>query len=202
MDLFKPFFSEYPQWDWQQLEAFASSIREWNQKINIVSRKDIDQLEVNHILPSLAIAKAVNFKKGSHVLDIGTGGGFPGLPLAICFPEVKFKLIDSVGKKITVVNAIIEKLGLKNVTTQVIRAEKLSGRFEYIMGRAVTALPEFLSWLDNKYYSKTQILYLKGGNIQEEINTLGLKKATVYPLSDYFGGQYCQDKCLVNIRLF
>lgn len=186
-----------------QLEQFIEALKEWNQKINVVSRADIEHLLERHLFPSLSIASICRFAPGSKILDVGTGGGFPGIPLAICFPEVNFYLIDSIGKKIKVVQSIAETLGLKNVKAMQIRVEDLNEQFDFVTGRAVTALPRFISWVKNKIRlgSKSTlsngILYLKGGDISEELATLGMEPTAIYQLSDLFNNEYCQDKCLI-----
>lgn len=185
------------------LEQFLKILTEWNEKINLVSRADANYLLERHLLPSLALAKVCKFASGSKILDVGTGGGFPGIPLAICFPQSQFLLIDSISKKINVVNAIIQALELKNVRAIQIRAEDLKEKFDFVVGRAVTALPKFISWVKDKVRSGSKsslrngVLYLKGGDFSEEIQTLGILPTAVYTLSDLFDGEYCQDKCLI-----
>lgn len=186
-----------------QLESFLKLLIEWNHKINLVSRADIGQLVEHHLLPSLAIAKCCQFAPGAKILDVGTGGGFPGIPLAIVFPESQFLLIDSIGKKIKAVEAIAKALELKNVRTQQIRVELLKESFDFITGRAVTQLVTFIHWVKDKVRSGAQsslpngILYLKGGDISEEIQELGVKPTKVFPLELFFDNQFCQDKCLI-----
>lgn len=186
-----------------KLEEFLGCLKMWNQKINLVSRTDVEHLIEHHLLPSLAIAKICSFAPGSKILDVGTGGGFPGIPLAICFPQVNFLLVDSVGKKINAVNDIIETLELKNVRAIQIRAEELKEKFDFVVGRAVTALPKFIGWVQDKVRPGIKstlpngILYLKGGDFTEEVHTLGISPTAVYLLSDIFHGEYCQDKCLI-----
>lgn len=186
-----------------KLEQFIKILRDWNEKINLVSRSDVNYLVERHLLPSLAIAKVCKFASGSKILDVGTGGGFPGIPLAICFPQAQFLLIDSIGKKITVVNSIIQGLELKNVHAVQIRAEDLKEKFDFVVGRAVTALPKFIGWVKDKVRSGNKsslsngVLYLKGGDYSEEIEALGIFPTAVYGLSDLFNGEYCQDKCLI-----
>lgn len=186
-----------------QLEEFLVVLKEWNQKINLVSRVDIEHLFERHLLPSLSIAKICQFAPGSKILDVGTGGGFPGIPLAICFPEVKFCLIDSIGKKINVVRSIAQALELKNVEAIQIRAEDLNDQFDFIIGRAVTALPRFISWVENKIRPGSKstlpngILYLKGGDFAEELAALGIPPTSIYQLSDLFNNEHCQEKCLI-----
>ncbi|KQT18252.1 16S rRNA (guanine(527)-N(7))-methyltransferase RsmG [Chryseobacterium sp. Leaf404] len=175
---------------------------EWNEKINVISRKDMESLYEKHILHSLGIAKVMEFAPGTKVLDIGTGGGFPGIPLAILFPETQFTLIDSIGKKITVVNAVAEGVGLTNVTAIHGRAEKLKEKFHFVVSRAVTQMPEFLRWLKGKF-EKEQInqkhngvLYLKGGELAEELAGL---KCEIFNLKNYFDEEFYDTKKVVYL---
>ncbi len=179
---------------------------DWNAKINIISRKDIDALYERHVLHSLAIAKFVRFSPGSKILDVGTGGGFPGIPLAIFFPEVKFHLVDSIGKKIKVVNDVVSSLGLKNVTAEQIRAEQVNEKYDFVVSRAVTKLPEFVQWIRGNISEKQKnaipngILYLKGGDIAGEI--LPFKNnASVQNLFEYFAEEFFETKKLVYLPM-
>lgn len=178
----------------------------WNERINLISRKDIDMLEERHVLHSLSIAKIIQFKPGTKILDVGTGGGFPGIPLAILFPEAKFTLVDSIGKKIKVVNEVANALGLKNVKAIQIRAEELEGSFDFIVSRAVTRMPVFLQWVRRKIRKKNfnslnnGILYLKGGDVEEEMN--GIKgKYAIYDLDINFPLEFFHSKKLIYIPL-
>ncbi len=177
----------------------------WNSQINVISRKDIDELYVRHVLHSLGIAKVQPFKPKASVLDIGTGGGFPGIPLAILFPETNFYLVDSIGKKIKVVNEIATALKLKNVTAEHIRAEKVRGEFDFIVSRAVTNMDDFVKWVRKKitkkqYHNlKNGILYLKGGDLTEELQNF--PNATVYNLADFFENDFFETKKVVHIPL-
>lgn len=179
---------------------------DWNEKINVISRKDIENLYVNHVLHSLGIAKVMSFKPGASVLDVGTGGGFPGIPLAILFPETKFHLVDSIGKKITVVNAVADGLALKNVWGEQIRAEQIKGKYDFIVSRAVTRLKEFYGWIHQKVKDKSMhdldngILYLKGGDLDEELKELK-KPYSLYNLSDYFKEEFFETKKVVYVPL-
>jgi 16S rRNA (guanine527-N7)-methyltransferase len=176
---------------------------DWNEKINIISRKDIDLLYERHVLHSLSIAKIISFNKGSSIVDIGTGGGFPGIPLAIIFPDVYFLLIDSIGKKIKVVNSIIENLELQNVKAQHLHSNELKGKFDFIVSRAVTAFPQFVKFSENKIKSESinrlpnGILYLKGGDISEEIKGFE-KRITLYKISNYFSEDFFETKFIVH----
>jgi 16S rRNA (guanine527-N7)-methyltransferase len=192
-----------------QKEQFAKLFdlySDWNEKINVISRKDIENLYINHVLHSLGIAKVMSFKPGASVLDVGTGGGFPGIPLAILFPETNFHLVDSIGKKITVVNAVAEGLGLKNVRGEQIRAEQIKNKYDFIVSRAVTRLKEFYGWIHQKVKEKSiheldnGILYLKGGDLEEELNELK-KPYSLYSLSDYFKEEFFETKKVVYVPL-
>lgn len=179
---------------------------EWNSKINVISRKDIDALYEKHVLHSLAIAKAIRFTAGSSILDVGTGGGFPGIPLAIMFPEVSFHLVDSIGKKIKVVKAVAEALQLENVTADQVRAEELKAKYDFVVSRAVTSLPDFVKWIrknvspENRNALPNGVLYLKGGDLQEELQPFG-RRPMVYNLSDYFQEAFFETKKLVYLPL-
>ena len=176
---------------------------EWNERINVISRKDIEALYLRHVLHSLGIAKVQDFLPGSRVLDIGTGGGFPGVPLAIMFPETKFVLVDSIGKKIKVVGEVARELGLENVEAVHGRAEKQKGQFDFIVSRAVTNMSDFVKWTRNKFLKESRhslpngILYLKGGDLREELKPF--QKARIYPLSDYFEEDFFETKKVVYL---
>jgi 16S rRNA (guanine527-N7)-methyltransferase len=176
---------------------------DWNTKINVVSRKDIDELYLRHVLHSLGIAKVIRFLPGSHILDVGTGGGFPGIPLAILFPEVHFTLVDSIGKKIKVVDEVVAGLGLTNVTTVHARVEEVGEHFDFIISRAVAAMPTFVSWVKGRIAKKSRhalkngILYLKGGDLKEEL--VNYPKAQIFPLSEYFDAPFFETKKLVYL---
>ena len=190
----------------KQFESLYALYAEWNEKINVVSRKDIDNLYINHVLHSLGIAKVQTFKPGSEVLDVGTGGGFPGIPLAILFPETNFHLVDSIGKKITVVNEVAKGIGLKNVKAEQARAEQLKGEYDFIVSRAVTRIKEFYQWIHRKTKVKSMherdngILYLKGGDLEEELNELK-KPYQLYDLSDHFKEEFFETKKVVYVPL-
>ena len=176
----------------------------WNAQINVISRKDIDELYERHILHSLGIAKFCEFKAGEKVLDVGTGGGFPGIPLAILFPETDFHLVDSIGKKIKVVTEVAVALGLTNVKASHLRAEQVTDKYNFVVSRAVTRLIDFYPWVQNKFDKENKnairngILYLKGGDLAEEIKETKLK-AELYPLSAYFEEEFFETKFVVYI---
>jgi len=170
----------------------------WNQRINVISRKDIHSIFQNHILHSLGIAKINRFNPGDKVLDVGTGGGFPGIPLAIIFPQTQFHLIDSIGKKIKIVNEVIHQLGLKNASCEQIRAEQLSGTYHYVVSRAVTRLDKFIPWVQKNIFPEGQILYLKGGDLREEIKEV-TSRVEVFPLTKFFHETFFETKKVLRI---
>jgi 16S rRNA (guanine527-N7)-methyltransferase len=205
MDIIHQYFpdiSEIQKRQFQQLEALYE---DWNSKINVVSRKDIDELYVRHVLHSLGIAKVISFSPKSKILDVGTGGGFPGIPLAIMFPESQFYLVDSIGKKLKVVDGVAESLGLKNVRTIHARAEDIKGEFDFIVSRAVTAMPTFVGWVKHKVAKKQNnelkngILYLKGGDLVDELQIF--RTTTVYNLSDFFKEDFFETKKMVHLPI-
>lgn len=189
----------------QQFQKLEALYQDWNAKINVISRKDIDELYTKHVLHSLAIAKVQPFEPGTYLLDVGTGGGFPGIPLAILFPETRFYLIDVIGKKIKVVQAVAEALELKNVKAEQLRAENVKGDFDFIISRAVTNMPDFVSWVkgktkkQNKHALANGILYLKGGDLTEELKDF--PKATEYNISDFFKDEFFETKKVVHLPL-
>lgn len=188
-----------------QFQKLQSLYQYWNAKINVISRKDIDELYTRHVLHSLGIAKIIEFRPGSKIMDVGTGGGFPGIPLAILFPEVDFYLIDIIAKKIKVVNEVAIGLGLKNVKAEQKRAELVRQEFDFIVSRAVTNMPDFVNWVDDKVSKKQNhelangILYLKGGDLTEELKAF--PKATEYNLSDFFKEEFFETKKVVHLPL-
>jgi 16S rRNA (guanine527-N7)-methyltransferase len=189
----------------EQFQKLDALYHDWNEKINVISRKDIDALYTKHVLHSLGIAKIQSFEPGTYVLDVGTGGGFPGIPLAILFPETRFYLIDVIAKKIKVVQAVADALGLKNVKAEQIRAENVKGDFDFIVSRAVTNMPDFVSWVktkikkQHKHELKNGILYLKGGDLTEELKDF--PKATLYDLADFFEDEFFETKKVVHLPL-
>lgn len=188
----------------RQFDSLFGLYKDWNEKINVISRKDIDNLYTNHILHSLGIAKVMSFKPGASVLDVGTGGGFPGIPLAILFPETNFHLVDSINKKITVVNEVANGAGLKNVKGEWVRAEQVKGQYDFIVSRAVTRIKEFYGWINQKVKEKSVhdldngILYLKGGDLDEELAELK-RMYSLYNLSDYFTEEFFETKKVVYV---
>lgn len=204
-ELLLTYFPDLSDQQKQQFEQLEALYTEWNAQINVISRKDTDNFYERHVLHSLAITKVMPFADGSKILDIGTGGGFPGIPLAILFPNCDFLLVDSIGKKIKVVNEVAKALGLKNVRAEHERAEKIKEQFDFIVSRAVTAMPKFLSWTkgkflkENKNTFKNGILYLKGGDLTEEMSTV--KKAVQYfDLSDFYSEDFFETKKVVYVR--
>lgn len=200
-------FSYFPDLTNHQKEQFIQLeplYKEWNEKINVISRKDIEQLYLHHVLHSLGIAKIISFADGTQILDVGTGGGFPGIPLAILFPKAHFHLVDSIGKKIIVVKEVAAALGLKNVTVQQIRAEEITNMFDFVISRAVTELTPFVGWVRKlfapKSFNKIQngILYLKGGDLEKELKPFG-NKVRINDLKDYFTEDFFETKKVVYL---
>jgi len=204
MEILLKYFDDIDSQRLIQFKLLEPLYIEWNEKINVISRKDIQFLYERHILHSLAIAKIVRFEPQTLILDVGTGGGFPGIPLAIMFPQVKFHLIDSIGKKIKVVNAVVEALGLKNVTANHVRVQEIKTKFDFVVSRAVTNLPEFVNITQNLINPKgfnmlnNGILYLKGGEFNDELKLLKAQ-LTTFNISDYFNEEFFETKKLVHI---
>jgi 16S rRNA (guanine527-N7)-methyltransferase len=205
-ELILKYFPDLTKEQQSQFDSLYDLYKEWNEKINVISRKDIDNLYTNHILHSLGIAKVMPFKPGASVLDVGTGGGFPGIPLAILFPETNFHLVDSIGKKITVVTEVAKGAGIKNVRGEWIRAEQSKGKYDFIVSRAVTRIKEFYGWVHQKVKEKSihdldnGILYLKGGDLDEELSELK-RMHSLYNLSDYFTEEFFETKKVVYVPL-
>ncbi len=202
-------FSYFPDLTDRQKEQFAQLrplYEEWNAKINVVSRKDIDNLYLNHVLHSLGIARVTSFLPDADILDVGTGGGFPGIPLAILFPQAHFHLVDSIGKKITVVKNVADALGLENVRAEQLRAEQAKGEYDFIVSRAVTRLKEFYGWIHRKVKNQSVhnlyngILYLKGGDLEEELAEMK-KPHQVFDLSTVFNEPFFETKKVVYVPL-
>lgn len=205
-DILLKYFPQLSTTQQEQFEKMYNLYLHWNAQINVISRKDIDLLFERHVLHSLGIAKVMQFKPGTKVLDVGTGGGFPGIPLAVMFPETTFHLVDSIGKKIKVVQEVAAGLGLTNLTAQHERAEKINDRYHFIVSRAVTEFPEFYNWIYRKILKENfndlpnGILYLKGGDLREEFGK-HYDKATFYNLKDYFEEEFFDTKKVVHYKL-
>lgn len=204
VDIIYHYFPKLSEKQREQYRQLGELYPHWNTQINVVSRKDIDKLYLHHVLHSLGIAKFTNFVPGTRILDVGTGGGFPGIPLAILFPDVQFHLVDSIGKKIKVVRNVATTLGLENVEADHIRAEQLDEKYDFIVSRAVTRLADFYPWVANKFLKKHKnaisngILYLKGGDLNDELKESRLR-AEVYALSDFFEEDFFETKQVVYI---
>ena len=202
MDKILRYFPELTGRQREQIAALLPLYEDWNSKINVISRKDMDCFYEHHVLHSLAIAKVQPFKTQADILDVGTGGGFPGIPLAIMFPHSNFYLIDSIGKKVKVVQNVVESLGLKNVRTEQIRAEQVQGEFDFIVSRAVTDLSQFTQWVRGKvsdihyHHLRNGILYLKGGDLTEELAPFK-KKVRTWDISDFFEEEFFQTKKVI-----
>lgn len=203
MEYIKTHFPNLTEEQENQYRAIIGLYKDWNQKINVVSRKDIDEIYLRHVLHSLAIAKFIEFQPGSKIIDVGTGGGFPGIPLAVLFPEVEFTLVDSIAKKIKVVNEVVDGLGLKNVTSTNERVENVKGEFDFIISRAVAAMPTFVRWTKGKiaknsvHNIKNGIIYLKGGDLSEELEPY--RNVQIKPISDYFEEEFFETKKIVYL---
>ena len=200
------FFPDLTAQQIKQFEMLNDLYKDWNAKINVISRKDIDELYTKHVLHSLGIAKIVSFKPGTQIMDVGTGGGFPAIPLAILFPETRFYAIDVIAKKIKVVNEVATALGLQNLKAEQKRAETVTDSFDFIVSRAVTNMPDFVKWVKGKTKKKNEhmpfengILYLKGGDLTEELKDF--PKATLYHLSDHFDDPFYETKQVVHLPL-
>lgn len=193
----------FPDLSAKQIDQFNKlneAIREWNEKINVISRKDIDAFEEKHVLHSLAIAKFKRFGRDKRVLDLGTGGGFPGIPLAIYYPKCKFHLVDSIGKKIRVVNELVEAVGLQNVKAEQERVENLSGKYHYIVSRAVAPTKKLLDWTKHlKVKDETEYFFLKGGDLNEELKAVGYR-AQLQDISNYYKEEFFETKKIVYIK--
>ena len=203
MEIITKYFPELSTTQLNQLKELESLYGEWNQRINVISRKDIPELYVRHVLHSMAIGKIIRFKPGTSILDVGTGGGFPGIPLAILFPESRFHLIDSIKKKITVVEEIAKAIKLKNVSTEQIRAEDIKGDYHFIVSRAVTTMPKFVTWVGHLISTDqfndlpNGILYLKGGELTEELSSFD--RVNMFELNPLFNESFFETKKLVHL---
>ncbi|WP_438972460.1 16S rRNA (guanine(527)-N(7))-methyltransferase RsmG [Polaribacter sp.] len=205
MDILLKYFTNLTEKQVDQFSKLQDLYKDWNLKINVVSRKDIDELYLRHVLHSLGIAKVMSFKSGAKVMDVGTGGGFPGIPLAILFPETHFHLVDSIGKKIKVVNEVVAGLELENVTTTHGRVEDVKDTYDFIVSRAVAQMETFVRWTKGKVAKKQNhdlkngILYLKGGDLTEELQKY--TSATIYNLPDYFEEPFFDTKKVVHLGM-
>ena len=205
MELILKYFPDLTEKQIAQFEALEELYKDWNLKINVVSRKDIDELYLRHVLHSLAIAKVINFKDGSSLMDVGTGGGFPGIPLAILFPNCQFHLVDSINKKLNVVREVMAGLELENVKVTHTRVEEINETYDFIISRAVAAMPTFVHWVKGKIAKpqnndlKNGILYLKGGDLTEELKDY--QTTTIYNISDFFEEDFFETKKVVHLPL-
>lgn len=202
-DLIQKYFTTLTEDQVAHFKALEGLYQDWNQKINVVSRKDIDELYLRHVLHSLGIAKIQTFNEGADILDVGTGGGFPGIPLAILFPNVNFTLVDAIGKKVKVVQEVVEGLQLDNVTAIHSRVEDIPGQFDFIVSRAVAAMPTFVHWTkgkikkDSAHERKNGILYLKGGDLTEELKDYATVQ--IFDLKEYFEEEFFETKKVVYL---
>ena len=205
MEIILKYFPDLLEKQIKQFSQLQELYNEWNAQINVISRKDMENLYLKHVLHSLAIAKVVSFRDGTKVLDVGTGGGFPGVPLAILFPNVDFLLVDSIGKKIKVVNEVANSIGLKNLRAEHKRAEQVNGQFDFVVSRAVTKMKVFQQWVRKRISTKQKntffngILYLKGGDLTEELK--GIKNVELYNIPDFFEEEFFETKKVVYISL-
>jgi 16S rRNA (guanine527-N7)-methyltransferase len=206
MEIVRKYFPDLSEKQYNQFAQLKDLYIDWNSKINVISRKDIDELYERHVLHSLAIAKVIQFKATTKILDVGTGGGFPGIPLAIIFPECSFHLVDSIGKKITVVNEISNAIKLKNLKAEHERAEKIKGNYDFIVSRAVTAFPAFYNWVRTKVNKKSfndlnnGILYLKGGDLSVELKSFQ-NKITTYNITGFFAESFFETKKVIYLPI-
>ena len=202
MQIILKYFPDLTEKQVQQFTDLQDLYEHWNTQINVISRKSIDELYLSHVLHSLAIAKVIQFEKGTTILDIGTGGGFPGIPLAILFPEVEFLLVDSIGKKIKVVKEVSSAIGLTNIRTMHERAENIKDNFDFVVSRAVTNMTDFKKWVKGKFNKKHNnslkngILYLKGGDLSEELRGISHTK---YEIADSFDEEFFETKKVIYI---
>ena len=205
MTIIQKYFNDLTNEQLSQFAKLELLYKDWNSKINVISRKDIDELYLRHVLHSLSIAKLISFKDGTSILDVGTGGGFPGIPLAILFPNCRFHLVDSIQKKITVVNNVVKELDLKNVKTSCSRVEAISEKYDFIVSRAVTNMKDFVSWIKFKINKnsfndfKNGVLYLKGGDLEDELKSF--KNVKTFELSEIFNEDFFIQKKVVYLPI-
>lgn len=205
MKIIQKYFKDLSKEQLIQFTKLEVLYKDWNSKINVISRKDIDELYLRHVLHSLSIAKLISFKDGTSILDVGTGGGFPGIPLAILFPNCKFHLVDSIQKKINVVNNVVKELDLKNVKTSSCRVEAISEKNDFVVSRAVTNMKDFVSWIKFKINKisfndfKNGVLYLKGGDLNEELKSF--KNVKTFELSEFFNEDFFNEKKVVYLPI-
>lgn len=208
-DLLKDWFPKLPEESWEKLHLYTNLLREWNAKINLVSRKDMDRLEIKHLAHCLTITNFLRLMPNAKVLDVGTGGGLPGIPLSICYPQARFTLMDSIGKKVMVVEDMVQRLNLKNAFAKRGRVEELPKKksYDFVIGRAVTALPTFYGWVNNKISKGSRnspnngILYLKGGDYTEELKTSGLHPAKIWNLDELLPQAELGEKYLIHFKI-
>ena len=208
-DILQKWFPNLEQETWTKLNEYTSLLREWNAKINLVSRKDTDRLEIKHLAHCLTITKFLRLMPKARLLDVGTGGGLPGIPLAICYPEARFTLMDSIGKKVMVVEDMVKRLDLQNAEVIRGRVEELPKKksYDFVIGRAVTALPTFFGWVQNKIAKGAKhspangILYLKGGDYTEELNNSGLHPAKIWNLDELLPEAELGEKFLIHFKI-
>ena len=205
MTIIQKYFNDLTNEQLSQFAKLELLYKDWNSKINVISRKDIDELYLRHVLHSLSIAKLISFKDGTSILDVGTGGGFPGIPLAILFPNCRFHLVDSIQKKITVVNNVVKELDLKNVKTSCSRVEAISEKYDFVVSRAVTNMKDFVSWIKFKINKnsfndfKNGVLYLKGGDLEDELKSF--KNVKTFELSEIFNEDFFIQKKVVYLPI-
>ena len=206
MEHYKKLFPKLGDREWSLLLQWGEHMRTWNEKINLISRKDIDFLEARHLAHCLAITEHLRLEKGARLLDVGTGGGLPGLVMAICYPNAEFTLVDSIAKKIGVVQSLIEALGLKNVQARQMRAEDLTHKYDFVTGRAVKSLPIFLSWIQKNLRAgqahslANGVLYWKGDAYREEVRSLGLNVSNCFDLEAQLRDSYVANKYILHIQ--
>lgn len=206
VQLIEKYFPNLSEKQKNQFEQLGKLYHFWNEQINVISRKDTENFYERHVLHSLAIAKVIEFTDESEILDVGTGGGFPGIPLAILFPSCQFTLVDSIGKKIKVVNEVAQEIGLTNVIGIHERVEKIPGQFDFIVSRAVTSMPTFMTWVKGKYKKEDSndlpngILYLKGGDLKEEMKTIR-QKFVIHDISSFFTEEFFETKKVVYVPI-